>query len=103
MAKLCSAYGCRKLIPNDQQRCPDHTRQQAAEKLARRKQLGRNGARWQRIRDAILERDGHICRRCGAWGDSIHRLGGGYHHDDGQYIVYCRSCHASIENVIRNQ
>ena len=54
------------------------------------------GHQWRRtIRPRILERDGHVCRRCRRGGrlDVAHLDGDNTHDDDANLCTLCRTCH----------
>ena len=104
--KPCAAPGCRKLLPLGTTRCTIHQREQTDRENARRRTkqrlAGRDTQRWKKLRQAVLERDGHACTRCGYTAHLTIHLDpahGGDHRtatvDD--CTTLCRSCHGRAD------
>ena len=87
----------------DVRRCPEHHAQYRARRAQAKKQSGRNLASWQKLRAAVLERDGHMCRLrldyCQGRATSVHldpRLRGDHRLATmADCVSACSSCHGA--------
>jgi 5-methylcytosine-specific restriction endonuclease McrA len=56
-------------VPHGQARCAEHAAELASKTRRRKAEQGRRAgyasANWKRVRDVVLERDGHRCVLCG--------------------------------------
>jgi 5-methylcytosine-specific restriction endonuclease McrA len=88
--KVCSTPGCPNLAP-----CPRHSRPTNAPWSK-----GRDRQAQHAFRQAVLQRDGHRCTRCGTTLDLVaHHVKPGYHPSAG--ITLCRACHQAIDTHAR--
>lgn len=60
----------------------------------------RRNARWAVVRDAVLERDGLTCQRCGRLADDVHHRRGkatdADRYDRSLLVSLCRQCHDHV-------
>ena len=61
--------------------------------------------KWARARQAVFERDGYRCRKCGSAGalEAHHVISledGGSEYDQDNILTTCRSCHIRLHNPV---
>jgi hypothetical protein len=84
--KTCAVHGCPNLAP-----CETHSRPANASWSRDRDRQAQH-----RFRQAVLQRDGHRCRRCRNTGHLVaHHLRPGYDPADG--VTLCQGCHRAID------
>ena len=75
--------------------------------VVRRKDL--RGARWERLRAVVIERDGRRCQACGkfaAYAEVDHKVPvfkGGLPHDLDNLQTLCRACHIDKTRIDKGQ
>jgi 5-methylcytosine-specific restriction endonuclease McrA len=99
---VCGYAGCSRLVANRQAaRCETHRREDNYQRRRRGLQHGLASAHWRGVRQAVLDRDGWRCQRCGARASSVHLdpqlHGDHYHATIDNCVTLCRSCHGTTD------
>lgn len=100
VVSVCPAPGCGALT--DGGRCATHKRQGSPRRHAKQREQGKDTRYWrEELRPAVLERDQHTCRDCGATEDLTVDLVNATLEGDHRRatiddcVTRCRSCHGS--------
>lgn len=84
----CRIGSCPHLVPAGGQ-CPAHPRK-PWEGSTRRKRLPKG---WKKLRESVLNRDGHICYLCGDTASEVDHIARGDNHSMENLAAICTPCH----------